>query len=74
MDAQIEIYPNPTANSFNIACTIPEELINDFEVNIFDLNGKILLQTKTTQHADIDVSTLPQTFILLQLAIHRNVF
>lgn len=49
------IYPNPSEGILYLESAVPEQL----EVQLLDLNGKILMQCVYTRHAEIDTSQLP---------------
>lgn len=73
-DEQVELFPNPTANTFRITCTIPEALINTFNISIFDLQGKLIKQTTTSQNTDIDISNLPADIYAIQISNREQSF
>ena len=57
-----KVFPNPASSSITIS--LPSEF-SDFEARLLNLEGKILLQTNTTE---LDVSTLERGFYLLQFS------
>ena len=71
---QVALFPNPTANDFRISCTIPEELFNEFFVDIFDLQGKLVMHTTTNQNSDIDVSHLPSDIYAIKISNREQSF
>ena len=71
---QIEVYPNPTANTFRIACDIPEELLNTFYVSVLDINGKLLLNTVASQNKDIDLGNLPSNIYFIVISNKEKSF
>lgn len=73
-EEQIELFPNPTANTFRITCTIPEELFNEFVVDVFDLQGNLVKHTTTSQNSDIDVSNWPSTIYVIQISNREQSF
>jgi hypothetical protein len=58
---ELRLYPNPATQ----AITLPEELAN-IPVNIFAMDGRLLIKTSASAGADIDVSTLVAGTYLLQ--------
>lgn len=73
-EEQVAVFPNPTANSFRITCSIPAELFNEFVVDIFDLQGKLLMHTITSQNTDIDVNKLPSDIYVIQISNREQSF
>ncbi|HNA59326.1 MAG TPA: T9SS type A sorting domain-containing protein [Chitinophagales bacterium] len=73
-DDQVELFPNPTTNAFRITCTIPEELLNEFVVDVFDLQGKLMMHAATSQNKDIDVSNLPSDIYVVKISNREQSF
>lgn len=56
---QLFLYPNPASQSFQLECSLPEIIINDFVVELYDLNGEHMLSTNTAQHTPVSIAKLP---------------
>ncbi|MGZ5244262.1 MAG: T9SS type A sorting domain-containing protein [Bacteroidia bacterium] len=67
---QVKCYPNPASQFVNIYTGI----ISDFEVSIYNLQGKILLnqQFSSTNQASINTAQLPKGMYFIQVANGRN--
>ena len=66
----ITIFPNPANNHINIDNSINNP--NDYQVIIYDMNGKILLQTNFQNK--IDISKLESGLYLLQITSSKDKF
>jgi len=73
-DNQIEVYPNPTADAFRIACDIPEEIFNELDVTVYDMQGKQLLHTIVAQNEDIDLNRLPSDIYFIVISNKEKSF
>lgn len=73
-DEQIKIYPNPTACSFKILCDLPEIMINEFEVNILDLNGLRIKNVNTGQNESIDITNIPSGIYFVSISNKQKSF
>lgn len=63
----VSIYPNPTSD--RVIISIPDNQY-DFTVELFDLNGKVVMSDKITRvdnQKELDVTTLATSYYLLKL-------
>jgi hypothetical protein len=70
-EVAIKVYPNPVIDELKIQCLGLSS--SDFEVNIFDLNGKLLLSAPLLLfQQSIDVSLLPSGNYFLKIGNDRQ--
>lgn len=63
--ASIDLYPNPTSDFINFSL----RGLTDTPVNVIDLNGRIVLQTKISSDDNINVSSLKSGVYFAQLEV-----
>jgi len=73
-DDQISIYPNPASSSFTLSCSLPEIIVNEFVVDIYDLNGIFVSNTKVAQNEKVDISELPSGVYLVSISNSQKSF
>jgi len=71
---QINIYPNPASTAFRLSCTIPEIIVIEFIVNIYDLKGKFISNNKVAQNENVDISELPSGVYMVSISNHQKSF
>ncbi len=65
-ELDIKVYPNPTKDLLSIE--IDSEEINDFQIMLFDLNGKKISQTKMTEKKkNISMNIYPTSTYILKI-------
>ncbi len=67
LNDDIKIYSNPSAGIFNISTS---GIYDDFQINVFDINGK-LIHNRTTHNEKtikLDLSSYPKGIYLIKLA------
>lgn len=63
---QLQFYPNPASSEVNISNWQPNWQTNGLEVQIFDLQGKLMVQTQIFS-PKLDISSLPKGMYFLHL-------
>lgn len=59
VNSDYKIYPNPATDFINIS--VPEKLVNNTNVQIYDMNGKIVSSLKlSTNNQKVSITHLPQ--------------
>ncbi len=73
-EKQINIYPNPSGNSFRINCTLPQVIIDEFVIDIFNLQGEKTGSLVTRQNEPIDISGLPSGMFMVGITDAKKSF
>jgi len=73
-DNQLTLFPNPSAKSFRLECDLPEIIINEFHIEILDLNGKSISNSVVAQNEDIDISQLPSGIYMIAITNKEHSF
>jgi hypothetical protein len=71
---QINIYPNPAGSSFMLSCAIPEILIDEFAIDVFNLNGERIISTTTAQNSPVDISSLTSGIYMIAITNKEKTF
>lgn len=73
-DEQLHISPNPASNSFKITCDLPEIMINEFYIDILDVNGDKIANIVTQQNQQINVSAFPSGVYFVRISNQNRSF
>jgi len=71
---QLNIYPNPASQTFLIQCALPEFMINEFFVEVFDLKAERVLFTHTAQNTEINIATIPSGIYMVAISNKQQTF
>ncbi len=73
-DDQITIYPNPASSAFTLSCTLPEIMVNEFIVDIYDLNGIFVSSKVVAQNENVNVAELPSGIYMIAISNKQKSF
>ena len=71
----VHVYPNPTTNG-NLFISLNEPTSNDIILSIFDVNGKLLRNTKVASNNQViklDVSTFENGVYFLKIVVENRI-
>ena len=73
-DDQLFIYPNPASQAFLLECTLPTEILNDFILDLYNLNGEHKMTVYTQQHVPISIANLPSGVYMVAISNNQKSF
>lgn len=73
-DDQINIYPNPASSAFTLSCTLPEIILNEFIVDIYDLNGIFVSRKVVSQNENVNIAELPSGIYMVAISNNQKSF
>ena len=73
-DEQLTLYPNPSSSSFKIECDLPEVIINEFVVDIIDIDGKNISHIVVGQNIPIDISKISSGIYFVSISNIEKTF
>ena len=57
-----------------LSCAIPEILIDEFAIDVFNLNGERIISTTTAQNSPVDISSLTSGIYMIAITNKEKTF